>query len=978
MELQALRRRALSVCIFVGLSLAWFIAMPERYALIGKVGALATFVGTLLASYWCFTGAFGRKRVTPSEAGFEPHSRTWAALCFGLGILGFSVGSLIRAYHVLVLSKSAPLPAGSDVGHLTLYPLLLGGIFLLSQRRLALLRQSRFVLDSLMVLVAAATYAWFFLLGPALLLGGQGVSARLTTAAYPLGDLALLFGLLAIAARPGDTGPRRADTLLALGVGGVIFADVVFHYKLLHGTYANGEFSDIGWSVGCLLIGLAVYMSQLEIPARHRSDASPSLELSPNAAGSAPRLWPSFLPYLLVPTVGILLVSNHYVPGDARLKMGVYLGAALLIAMVLLHQILALIENQNLHQSLQKMYDELVNKQHSIEDYAESLSRNMEALRQAKEEVQEAASSTELLLASITSILICMDEAGRVTRWSEQAEAVFGRSAAEMIDRPFEEWNLAWDADLVWQGMEECRRAGRTVRIDDIAYRNAEGKERLLGISLNPIRSNRTDRWGLLLVGADITERKQTIALKERAVLAALIRDVAIALTQEDVLDHILQRCTEAIVQHLDVAFARIWTYNEAESMLELQASGGMYTHLDGPHSRIPLSQFKLGFIAREQKPHLTNTVIGDPCIANQEWAQHEGMVAFAGFPLIVGQRLTGVMAMFARSTLSQATLEALNTIADGIALGIERKQTEEAIRRSEAQLKGVLNTAADGIVTIDGQGIIQSFNPSAERLFAFPAEEVIGRNISHLMPEPYRSEHSAYLGRHLVAGERRVIGGGREVFGQRKDGSVFPLEISVSRVQQGGDTLFVGIVRDITLRKQNEKALAGAVEELERRNWELVEARDVALSAARAKSEFLANTSHEVRTPLNGVIGMTEVLGYTALDPNQQSYVRIIRQSAEALLGIINDILDFSKVEAGKLSLERIPLSLCDVIEDTAALQAARAHEKGLEVCCLLPPLGTPAGTVAEQLQGDPTRLSQIITNLLSNAIKFTDTGGK
>ena len=190
-----------------------------------------------------------------------------------------------------------------------------------------------------------------------------------------------------------------------------------------------------------------------------------------------------------------------------------------------------------------------------------------------------------------------------------------------------------------------------------------------------------------------------------------------------------------------------------------------------------------------------------------------------------------------------------------------------------------------------------------------------------------------------------------------------------------------IGIVvaaLDITERKQAEDALARAVEELERRNWELAEARDAALAAGRVKSEFLANTSHEIRTPLNGVIGMAEVLSNTTLDTNQKTYLRTLRQSAQGLLGIINDILDFSKIEAGKLSLEKIDFSLREVIEDTAALLSPKAHEKGLEVCCLLPPLGTHAACAANQLQGDPTRLRQVITNLFANAIKFTQAQGE
>ncbi len=139
-----------------------------------------------------------------------------------------------------------------------------------------------------------------------------------------------------------------------------------------------------------------------------------------------------------------------------------------------------------------------------------------------------------------------------------------------------------------------------------------------------------------------------------------------------------LQRCVQSLVRHVDAAFARIWTYNEAEEMLELQVSAGLYTHIDGPHGRVPLGKFKIGLIASEKKPHLTNQVIGDPRVNNQEWARREKMVAFAGYPLLVGDRLYGVLAMFAQHRLSDATLSALALVSQGIALSLQRREADQ------------------------------------------------------------------------------------------------------------------------------------------------------------------------------------------------------------------------------------------------------------------------------------------------------------
>jgi signal transduction histidine kinase/CheY-like chemotaxis protein len=170
----------------------------------------------------------------------------------------------------------------------------------------------------------------------------------------------------------------------------------------------------------------------------------------------------------------------------------------------------------------------------------------------------------------------------------------------------------------------------------------------------------------------------------ERARLAELGRDVGIALSQGDTLRELLQPCAEATVRFLDAAFARIWCLPPGRDVLELQASAGMYTNLDGTHAHIPIGQLKIGQIAQERRPMLTNEVQGDPRISDPTWARREGMVAFAGFPLVVKDRVLGVLGMFSRKPLSEAVLQALESAAGVIALGIERKQQEVELRRAK------------------------------------------------------------------------------------------------------------------------------------------------------------------------------------------------------------------------------------------------------------------------------------------------------
>ncbi|MBM4080760.1 MAG: PAS domain S-box protein, partial [Planctomycetes bacterium] len=183
----------------------------------------------------------------------------------------------------------------------------------------------------------------------------------------------------------------------------------------------------------------------------------------------------------------------------------------------------------------------------------------------------------------------------------------------------------------------------------------------------------------------EISDRKRAEeALEERARVVELTADVGTALSRRAGLGTVLGDCAQALVQHLDAALARVWTLSKEEDMLVLQASAGLYTHLDGTHSRLPVGRFKIGLIAQERKPLLTNSVLGDPRFDDPEWAKREGMVAFAGYPLIVEDRLVGVMAMFARQPFSEFTLNALEAVATKIAMGIEMRENEESLRRIE------------------------------------------------------------------------------------------------------------------------------------------------------------------------------------------------------------------------------------------------------------------------------------------------------
>lgn len=230
---------------------------------------------------------------------------------------------------------------------------------------------------------------------------------------------------------------------------------------------------------------------------------------------------------------------------------------------------------------------------------------------------------------------------------------------------------------------------GETVLVRDTVVKTLAGKPRYVTLYFSVCPGHEQTLSRIMVSLVDITERKRAEEdLAERVMLAELSAEIGYALTMSGELRNMLNDCAQALVGHLDAAFARIWTLNAAENVLELQASAGMYTRTDGSHSRVPVGSFKIGLIALELKPHLTNEVIGDPLVHDQDWAKREGMVSFAGHPLIIEEKLVGVMALFSRHPLTDTSLKALAAVSNEIAIGIERKQAEDALSRLNEELE--------------------------------------------------------------------------------------------------------------------------------------------------------------------------------------------------------------------------------------------------------------------------------------------------
>ncbi len=296
------------------------------------------------------------------------------------------------------------------------------------------------------------------------------------------------------------------------------------------------------------------------------------------------------------------------------------------------------------------------------------------------------------------------------------------------------------------------------------------------------------------------------------------------------------------------------------------------------------------------------------------------------------------------------------------LALANQRLEAEVAIRRhSEARYRAVVDTAADAIVVTDEDGIIQSFNRSAERIFGYAGAEVVGKNLSLLMAEPSRSSHEGFLRRNRTTGEPRVFGLGREVEGRRKGGSAFPLELAVAEWTDSGRRYFTGIMRDVTRRKEAEEALTTATEQA-------VAARGEAELANLAKSKFLAAVNHDLRQPAQAMALFLPMVVEALKSQPQAAAAHHLEQAFTALSEMLDQLLDVSKLDAGYIAARPGPLSLHEVILPVAQEYSQRVGQQGLRLR-LVPS--------SASVHSDATLLERILRNLLDNALAYTPSGG-
>ncbi len=566
--------------------------------------------------------------------------------------------------------------------------------------------------------------------------------------------------------------------------------------------------------------------------------------------------------------------------------------------------------------------------------------------------------------------------------WSDQNFRILGLEPGSVTPSLEAFLGLMHPEDQVG-ALAGIREGSRSDRLPELEHRVVlpDGSVRWVG-HVGAVTRNAhgepTRIWGISL---DITERKEAQVSARRAreraerrseAQASVSRALAGARSVEDAMPAVL----ETFGNLLEWDFAEVWLTDASTDLLHLAAAwsrtgfdaGDFETHTR--HMSFSKGVGVPGTVWERGEAIWITDVQEYPAFVRKDLARHAGLHTSFSVPIIRRSGVVGIIQFFSRDT-RKPDRELLNMFGSlGSQLGefMERVEATMALRASERQMRDIIDTALDAVIAIDDHGVILDWNPQAERIFGWTIEEAAGRQLDALIiPEQYRDAHRRGMQRYLAEGTGRVLNQRLELEALRRDGSQFPVEISIAVLHpwrqprhHGAGALsarptFSAFVRDISDRRRAEQALR--------------EAKEQAEATAHARSEFLAVMSHEIRTPLNGVIGMLNLLLKTDVTSAQRDQLQTALRSADILLSVTNDAFDFSKIEAGRLVIEQTPFDLDQLLDDVVVSVRSQAAS-GVELRVISD--GHRPGAVI----GDPTRLRQILVNLVGNAVKFTPAG--
>lgn len=605
----------------------------------------------------------------------------------------------------------------------------------------------------------------------------------------------------------------------------------------------------------------------------------------------------------------------------------------------------------------------------------DDLKKVMERLtaQQARLRVQEAEARKLALVAARTDNAVVVTDAEGLIEWvNDGFVRLTGYTLKEAVGRTPGSFLQGPETDpKTVEFMRNRIRNGSSFNAYVLNY-HKNGSPYWISLEVQPVLNESGKLTNFIAIEEDITKRRRN----ERK--NAMQLSVSSILEDSDSIRRGGVRIIQTICTSLDWVFGALWMRDETGDCLKLFDL--WHDPSTAMESFVEVSQtisFGRG-VGLPGRVWSTKQSLWVPDVANEAdflratQAAECHLLGALAFPILSQGKVLGVIEFFSNriENPDEDLLETMTGIGNQLGQFMIRLNAEQSLHQTSSLQRAILQGANYAIISTDPNGLIRTFNNTAERLLGYRADEVIGLNTLGILHDQEEIADRAYelsieLGVPVAVGFDAFIAKAklgqpdeREWTYVRKNGERFPVMLSVTSLADDKDQItgYVGIAYDITDRKIAER--------------NLLEAKEQAEAANRAKSDFLATMSHEIRTPMNGIIGMSSLLLESKVDPAQREMAEAVRNSGEALMTIIEDILDFSKIEARRLDLVEEAFSVDSVIDGVVDLLAHKSQAKGLELNVMI------EHDVPLSLKGDPGRLRQILLNLLGNAIKFTDEG--
>ena len=558
------------------------------------------------------------------------------------------------------------------------------------------------------------------------------------------------------------------------------------------------------------------------------------------------------------------------------------------------------------------------------------------------------------IISTMTDHLVLVNPDGKIASVNQSLLKHLGYKKNELIDKTTDTIFAEGEQDTIFNTAE----LNKTESAAEMFFKTKSGMSIPVSISRSIMIDESGNLQGIILIARDITERKQT----ERTIAwETAVNKAVTEMSHELLVSMSIENISHLVLKHskklTDSKFGYAGYIDPRTGYLVCPTmTREIWDKCRVDAKSFIFKEFKglWGWVLKNRKSLITNTPKDD----SRSSGIPEGHIPvnrFLSAPAMVGERLVGQIALAnSDKDYTERDLRLVKSLADIYAIAIQRRQAEQQLYLQSSALE----SAANGIVITDREGSIIWANPAVTQLTGYTFEETVGQNPRVLKSGKHDELFYKNLWETILSGKIWHD----DIINKRKDGSLYTEEMTITPVKDaaGGEiTHFIAIKQDVTERRRMEENLLKAKEEAE--------------IASRAKSVFLASMSHEVRTPLNHILGFAQLLetqSYGILNKKQMEYMKNIREGGEHLLALISDILDFSMIEAGKVKLESERFDLRETIMNIIQGISFRLKEKGL---ILEHRIGSDVPAV---LIGDSVRVREILLNLLGNAVKFTEKG--